>query len=111
MNVLIIDEMHPSIVPLLEDEGFSVDYRPAISRKEILECLRHYDGMVIRSKTPIDRELLEQGTRLQFVARAGAGLDNIDLEYLQAKGIALHHASEGNRDAVAEHAEIGRAHV
>ncbi|MBI1300676.1 MAG: phosphoglycerate dehydrogenase [Alphaproteobacteria bacterium] len=104
MHVLIIDLMHSSIVPLLESEGFSVDYRPDISRKEILDSIGKYTGLVIRSKTPIDRPLLERAHQLAFVARAGAGLDNIDVDYLEANRIALYHAPEGNRDAVGEHA-------
>ncbi len=103
MKVLIIDQMHPSIVPLLENEGFEVHYKPQISRKEILKCIQHYHGLVIRSKTPMDMALLENADKLKFIARAGAGLDNIDLDFLESKGVALHHAPEGNRDAVAEH--------
>jgi D-3-phosphoglycerate dehydrogenase len=68
-----------------------------------LECISLFHGLVIRSKTPMDRPLLENATNLTFIARAGAGLDNIDLEYMERRGIALHHAPEGNRDAVAEH--------
>ncbi|EON77177.1 D-3-phosphoglycerate dehydrogenase [Lunatimonas lonarensis] len=104
MKVLIIDTMHPSILPLLEGAGYEVHYRPDITRTEILECVAEYEGLIIRSKTPIDRSLLAHAVKLRFVARAGAGLDNIDLDYLASHGIALHHASEGNRDAVAEHA-------
>lgn len=104
MKVLIIDKMHLSIIPLLEAEGYGVDYRPEITRKEILECIGAYEGLVIRSKTPIDQEVLVLARKLRFVARAGAGLDNIDLDFLERNGIALHHAPEGNRDAVAEHA-------
>jgi len=104
MHVLIIDLMHPSIIPLLQREGYSVDYRPDISREEILAIIGSYTGLIIRSKTPIDRPLLERGHQLRFVGRAGAGLDNIDLEYLESKQIALYHAPEGNRDAVGEHA-------
>ena len=96
--------MHPSIIPLLEREGYTVDYKPEISREEILATIGSYTGLIIRSKTPIDRPLLEQAHRLRFVARAGAGLDNIDLDYLEAHQIALYHAPEGNRDAVGEHA-------
>jgi D-3-phosphoglycerate dehydrogenase len=104
MRILIIDQMHESIVPLLEEKGHRVDYRPEIDREEILAVLARYEGLIIRSKTPIDAELLRTAPQLRFVARAGAGLDNIDLAYLEANGIALHHAAEGNRDAVAEHA-------
>ncbi|MDN3688106.1 NAD(P)-dependent oxidoreductase [Cyclobacterium jeungdonense] len=104
MKILIIDQMHESIVPLLEDRGHKVDYRPDIDRDGILTVLEDYEGLVIRSKTPINKELLRAAPLLKFVARAGAGLDNIDLNYLEEKGIALYHAAEGNRDAVAEHA-------
>lgn len=104
MKILIIDEMHLSIIDLLEKEGHQVDYEPKISRSEILEKVEGYHGLVIRSKTPMDRELLEKASQLQFIARAGAGLDQIDLEYLVERGIKLFHAAKGNRDAVAEHA-------
>lgn len=104
MNILIIDEMHPSIIPLLEKEGFRVDYRPDILRSEIEEVIHGYHGLLIRSKTTMDRSLLEKASQLQFIGRAGAGLDKIDLDYLEERGISLYNAPEGNRDAVAEHA-------
>lgn len=103
-KVLIIDEMHLSIIPSLESEGFTVDYRPEIQRSEILTVIEGYVGLIIRSKTPIDRELLEKAHNLKFIGRAGAGLDKIDLEYLEQYNIHLFHAAEGNRDAVGEYA-------
>ncbi|WP_439474392.1 2-hydroxyacid dehydrogenase [Algoriphagus formosus] len=104
MKILIIDKMHSSIIPLLEKEGHQADYRPDITRSEIMEALPLYEGLVIRSKTPMDRDLLEKAHNLKFIARAGAGLDQIDLEYLAENEIQLFHAAKGNRDAVAEHA-------
>jgi D-3-phosphoglycerate dehydrogenase len=104
MKILIIDKMHSSIIPLLEKEGHQADYRPNITRSEIMESLPLYEGLVIRSKTPMDRSLLEKAHSLKFIARAGAGLDQIDLEYLAENEIQLFHAAKGNRDAVAEHA-------
>ncbi len=104
MKILIIDKMHSSIIPLLEKEGYQADYRPNITRSEILQALPLYEGLVIRSKTPMDRDLLEKAHNLKFIARAGAGLDQIDLEYLAENEIQLFHAAKGNRDAVAEHA-------
>lgn len=104
MKVLIIDEMHLSILDLLEKEGFQVTYDPKITRAEILDQVSEYEGLIIRSKTPMDRELLERATRLKFIGRAGAGLDQIDLDYLADRGVKLFHAAKGNRDAVAEHA-------
>ncbi|KEO74964.1 2-hydroxyacid dehydrogenase [Anditalea andensis] len=104
MKILIIDEMHESIVPLLEQREHEVHYRPEIEKKEIVDIVGNYEGLIIRSKIPMDRALLEKAVQLKFIGRAGAGLDNIDLEYLEEKGIQLFHAPEGNRDAVGEHA-------
>jgi len=104
MKVLIIDEMHLSIIPLLENERFEVDYKPEIKREEIMEIVHEYEGLIIRSKTPMDRPLLQKATKLRFIGRAGAGLDKIDLEYLEERGIHLFHAAEGNKDAVGEQA-------
>lgn len=104
MKILIIDEMHLSIVKMLEKEGHQVTYSPKITRSEILKQVGNVEGLIIRSKTPMDRELLEKAINLKFIGRAGAGLDQIDLDYLVEHGIKLFHAAKGNRDAVAEHA-------
>ena len=104
MKVLIVDLMHESILGLLGKYGFEVTYAPKITREEIVEQISSYEGIIIRSKTPLDRALLERATRLQFIGRAGAGLDQLDLDYLEERGVALFHAAKGNRDAVAEHA-------
>ncbi|MFC3881576.1 NAD(P)-dependent oxidoreductase [Algoriphagus namhaensis] len=107
MKILIIDEMHLSIIPMLEELGHTVNYCPKITREEILDCVAEYDGLIIRSKTPLDRELLEKAAQLKFIGRAGAGLEKIDLDYVQERNIQLFHAAKGNRDAVAEHAMGG----
>lgn len=99
--------MHLSILGLLEKEGFQVTYSPDITRAQLLDQIGNYEGLIIRSKTPMDRELLEKATRLQFIGRAGAGLDQLDLDYLKERGVQLFHAAKGNRDAVAEHAVGG----
>lgn len=101
---LIIDEMHPGIIPMLENIGYVVHYKPGISRAEILQTISEYTGMVVRSKTAIDKEIIEAAINLKFVARAGAGVDQLDTETLANKGIVIINAPEGNRDAVAEHA-------
>ena len=103
MKILIADQMHPSLFAMLETQGWAYDYFPDFRRKDIMSCLTDYDGLIIRSKTRIDEELLTQATRLRFIARAGAGLDLIDDEATQRLGITLFHAGTGNRDAVAEH--------
>ncbi len=103
-RVLIIDEMHESIVELLTDRGFAPDYLPNIAAGDVPSLLADYEVMLIRSKLPITAQVLAAGTKLKVIGRAGAGLDQIDLEEVSRRGIALLHAAEGNRDAVAEHA-------
>jgi D-3-phosphoglycerate dehydrogenase / 2-oxoglutarate reductase len=103
MKILIADEMHPSLFAMLNAQGWQYDYRPDFRRNDIMGHLAEYDGLIIRSKTRIDEELLTQAERLRFIARAGAGLDLIDTEATERLGVKLFHAGTGNRDAVAEH--------
>ncbi|HEU5292587.1 MAG TPA: NAD(P)-dependent oxidoreductase [Cyclobacteriaceae bacterium] len=100
---LIIDRMHESLFPMLEETGWEFDYRPELSRSEIKKVHHAYTGMIVRSKTQINQDLLGDSPALKFVGRAGAGLDNLDLDYLSQKKIHVLHAGEGNRDAVGEH--------
>lgn len=103
-RILIADKMHASILPLLQELNCDVDYQPEISRSEIISSIDRYDGLIIRSKTEVNQELIDLGTRLKFVARAGAGVDQLDEDYLNEKKIEIINAPEGNRDALAEHA-------
>lgn len=102
-KILIVDEMHPSLLPMLQEIGFQADYQPKITKEEVLESIGQYEGIVVRGKLKIDKPFLEKAQRLRFIARAGAGLDQIDIEETQKRNIALLNAPEGNRDAVAEH--------
>jgi D-3-phosphoglycerate dehydrogenase len=102
-NVLIIDEMHPSLHSLLAEHGFEADYQPDILTEDVPDALAAYEVLIVRSKLKLNRHTLAKATNLKVIARAGAGLDNIDLEFVQAKGIQVVHAAEGNQQAVAEH--------
>ncbi len=103
-NCLIIDDMHPAIFSILELAGVHVDYKPELHKNEILLILNQYQGIVVRSKIKLDKAFFAKATSLKFIARAGAGTDNIDVEEAQRLGITILNAPEGNRDAVAEHA-------
>lgn len=103
MKILIIDEMHPSLIEMLNADGWDYEYAPKLKRDEILKVVGDYEGLMVRSKTVVNQEFLEKATRLKFIARAGAGLDLIDIPLVETRGIALFHAGEGNRDAVGEH--------
>ncbi len=102
-KILITESIHECIIPILEDIGYEVNYKPKIDRQGILDVLKEYTGVIIRSKTPADKELIQAGEKLKFIARSGAGMDQVDLEYAKSRNIALLNAPEGNRDAVAEH--------
>lgn len=103
MKFLIVDEMHPSILPLLQELGIEPDYRPKIKPDEIGIAISDYEGIIVRSKIRIDEKILDKATKLKYVCRAGAGVDNIDEKALAARNLILINAPEGNRDAVAEH--------
>jgi D-3-phosphoglycerate dehydrogenase / 2-oxoglutarate reductase len=99
---LVVDPMHESLRGMLQAIGWEVDYQPSISRDEIREKHTGYQGMIIRSKTIVDRDLLGEHPTIKFIGRAGAGIDNLDLDFLQGKNIHVLHAAEGNKDAVGE---------
>lgn len=100
---LVIDAMHESLFSMLNEIGWKADYRPDITREQIKTIHEGYSGLIVRSKTFIDRDLLGANPTVRFIGRAGAGLDIVDLPYLKEKNIHVLHASEGNRDAVGEY--------
>lgn len=103
-RILIVDDLHPTFKEQATALGYEVEDRPLITRQETLAIIKDFDGIAVRTKFLIDRELIDAGTHLKFVARAGAGLDNIDEAYALQKNIILLNAPEGNMDAVGEHA-------
>ncbi len=101
-KVLIVDEVHPSMTEGLTNLGFEVETRTNLTLAEFTSILPAYDGLVIRSKFQITADILRDST-LTFIARAGAGLDLVDVDTCISLGIAVFSANEGNSDAVAEH--------
>lgn len=102
-KILIADHLHPAFKEGAEKLGYECDDMPLISRQETLDILKNYTGIAIRTKFLIDKEVIDAGANLKVIARAGAGMDNVDEEYARSKGIACINAPEGNRDAVGEH--------
>ena len=86
----------------LTNLGFEVETRTDLSLDEFVTILPSYEGLVVRSKFKITAEILKD-TTLTFIARAGAGLDLLDVDACLSRGIAVFSANEGNSDAVAEH--------
>ncbi|MCB2197304.1 MAG: 2-hydroxyacid dehydrogenase [Bacteroidetes bacterium] len=104
LNVLFVDSTHQSLPQKLESSGFNVDYKPEIQPGEIIKIVPDYNGIIIRSKIKIDKAIIDRALNLKFIGRVGAGLENIDVEYAQSKGIQCFNSPEGNRDAVGEQA-------
>lgn len=103
IKILHIDSNNPILWNQLEDAGFENHADFKSSKEEIEAKIQDYNGIVIRSRFKIDKTFLDRATKLQFIARVGAGLESIDCEYASSKGIHLIAAPEGNRNAVAEH--------
>lgn len=103
-RILFIDSNHHLLIDTLRANGFVCEEDYASSMEEIQEKIADYDAIVIRSRFKIDAEFIEAGKKLKCIARAGAGMENIDVAFAEEKGIKCVHAPEGNRDAVGEQA-------
>ncbi len=103
MKILLLDSNHPLITEQLLAKGFILEEDFTSSYDEVLQKINQYDGIIIRSRIPLDKNFLENAQNLKFIARVGAGMENIDLEVAKNLGISLINSPEGNRDAVAEH--------
>ena len=103
MKILLLDSNHPLITEQLLVKGFILEEDFTSSYDEVLQKINQYDGIIIRSRIPLDKNFLENAQNLKFIARVGAGMENIDLETAKNLGISLINSPEGNRDAVAEH--------
>lgn len=102
-HVLFVDSTHDKLPEKLTQSGFICDYQPDIKPEEIINIISKYDGIIIRSKIKIDRRIIDAAKNLKFIGRVGAGLENIDVEYAEQKGVKCFNSPEGNRDAVGEH--------
>lgn len=103
-RILLIDTLHPSFKITLEENDFIVDEGYHLTKDEILSNIGQYNGVAIRSRFKIDKDFIEKANHLKFIARAGAGMENIDEVVANSFGINLINAPEGNRDAVGEQA-------
>jgi D-3-phosphoglycerate dehydrogenase len=104
MKVLHLEENHPTLIKGLQALGFKNDAAYTDSLAEILAKIDKYEGLIIRSKYPIDEDFLARAKKLKFIGRVGAGLENIDVKAVESRNIHLLNAPEGNRNAVGEHA-------
>ena len=103
MKILLLDKNHPLITEQLSEKGFVLEKDFSSSYEQVLEKIHLYEGIIIRSRIPLDAHFLEKAKNLKFIARVGAGMENIDTTKAQELGIKLINSPEGNKDAVAEH--------
>jgi D-3-phosphoglycerate dehydrogenase len=103
MKVLFVDTVNPLLMQTLESANILCDIAYSKSKEKISKIIHKYDGIVIRSKFEIDKRFIDIAKKLKFIARAGSGTENIDVEYAMTKNISCFNAAEGNRQAVAEH--------
>ncbi len=99
-KILFVDETHPVLIERFEKLGYPCDYKPEYVLSE--DDLDNYLGIIVRSKK-ITKKVMQRAQNLKFVARVGAGMENIDLDFAEQKGVKYFNAPEGSRDAVGEH--------
>ncbi len=102
-KILISDKLNPKCVELFQNEGHKVDFKPGISKEELLEIIPEYNALLVRSATKVTAEVINAGENLEIIGRAGTGVDNIDLSAATRKGIIVMNTPGGNTRSAAEH--------
>lgn len=102
VKILICDPIANEGIKTLRDSGFQVDEKTSITHKELVDIANNYDALIVRSRTKINKEVLDAALNLKVIARAGVGLDNIDLREAEIKGVEVLNSPEAPSNAVAE---------
>jgi D-3-phosphoglycerate dehydrogenase len=102
MKVLICDATDPKALKIIEEAGIEVVNQPDITPEELLEVIAEYPCMVVRSRTKVTKEVIDAGTSLKAIVRAGVGLDNIDVGYAKEKGVSVLNTPSASTQSVAE---------
>lgn len=103
MKILITDPVDQQCCDILRSEGFDVDYRPGLKADEVKEALRGAAALIVRSQTDVSADILSEAKDLKIIGRAGAGVDNIDVDAATRRGIIVMNTPGGNTISTAEH--------
>jgi len=103
-KVLISDAMSNVAQKIFEKQKISVDVKTGLSEEEIIKIIPEYDGMVVRSATKVTKNIILAAKKLKVIARAGAGVDNIDVPAAKENNMLVMNTPGGNTNATAEHA-------
>jgi D-3-phosphoglycerate dehydrogenase len=104
MKILITDEIsREGLQPLLDDSRIDLDIRLGLGEPELHSIIGNYQAVITRSGTRVDRALIEHGKKLKIIARAGVGIDNVDVDAASSRGILVVNAPYGNINSAAEH--------
>lgn len=102
IRILVCDPIHEDGVTMLREAGFDVDLKTDVAGEGLLKIAAGYDALVVRSRTKVTAEVLEAAGKLKVIARAGVGLDNIDLEEAKRRDVEVVNSPEAPSNAVAE---------
>jgi len=102
MKVLICDATDPKALIIIEEAGIEVVNQPDITSEELLKVIPEYPCLVVRSRTKVTKEVIDAGTSLKAIVRAGVGLDNIDVGYAKEKGVLVLNTPSASTQSVAE---------
>ena len=103
-RVLIADKLSPAAVDIFKNRGVDFDIKTGLTKDELIAVIGDYDGIAIRSGAKLDKDVIAAAGKLQVIARAGIGVDNVDIPAATAKGIVVMNTPFGNSITTAEHA-------